>query len=722
MANPTISQRIDFDASLNLDAASQRRFERQLGGGFFKQLEQAAKKAGSLLAAPMRAAGRAAANVPRVKVNTGIGDAAKKAAAATTKKSDSKRTPTTTGNAGKGGGAPSQAVVGAMKEFRKSAQQITKLVGTALRATMQQIQKITQAVTRMISLTRGGPRDPNDSAVKAENKAQAEAARDPVGGTDKPAHVIVDGGQVKVTNPPPPPEPPKPPPPPPDPRYDEPEERTVIDFDPTKILKMFMDISNRIFNIVKTVTAGAVAYTKDYAGPDGFKAAVVLADKLGITTEEAASKLNEALNAGVESTDNMYENINDVAQVSEYLGISISELVTNSRKLIRNNKSNFNLAAAAAGLADEGLLTIQEAYSVVTAAAASIGKSGVSVGSMVGRVQKMVGAFGDEIGPAMAQMQEIFRGQTIGDTIKEIMLMGTDNAEEVLRKARESLGDDAYSADTRKMIDKALASNDLVAMAEALQLVGPAAEDLAQTFRGQKLGVGFQSGGLAQTAYRQVFGMGAQSVQDIRVKRAAGVLGVEGGVKTGDTTGDVKTAREAALSITEILQKNLDEALTGPLGTAAYGFKAAVLLVTDAMSELISVVKSIGVYMAASLNPFGGDPAKAALEASPTSPVVRRLFAPPVKDFVYQGGKGITAIDTQDQFFGAKPGGAIDRAIASTASGMSRTMTTAGGRGPAGVTNVTVNVNGGDLGKVYEVVRNVLQQSGVRPPAGAYAT
>jgi hypothetical protein len=38
------------------------------------------------------------------------------------------------------------------------------------------------------------------------------------------------------------------------------------------------------------------------------------------------------------------------------------------------------------------------------------------------------------------------------------------------------------------------------------------------------------------------------------------------------------------------------------------------------------------------------------------------------------------------------------------------------------VTNVTVNVNGGDLGKVYEVVRNVLQQSGVRPPAGAYAT
>jgi len=734
MANPTISQRIDFDASLNLDAESQRRFERQLGGGFFKKLEQASKKAGAALAKPMQAASRAASRTPQVRLKAGVGDAAKRAADAlglTLKKAapPTRRITTNTGGvAGKdGGGTPNQTVVGAMKVFRKSVQQIIKLVSTALRATMQQIQKITQAVTRMISLKRGGPKDPNDPAVKAENKAQAEAARDPVGGTNKPVHVIVDGGQVKVTNTPPPPEPPKPTPPPTqDPRYDRPEERTVIDFDPTKILQMFMNIANRIFNVVKTVTAGAVAYTGAYAGPQGFNRAVQLADELGITTEEAASKMNEALNAGVGSTKNMYENISAVAQVSEYLGISISELVTNSRKLIRNNKSNFDLAAAAAGLANTGLLSIQESYAVVTAAAASIGKSGVSVDSMVGRVQKMVGAFGDEIGPAMAQMQEIFRGQTIGDTIKEIMLMGPEAAAKVLRKAEEGLGSDKFSEDTRKMIEKALASGDLVAMAEALQLVGPAAEDLAQTFRGQKLGVGFQSGGLAQVAYRQVFGMGAQSVQDLRVKKAAGVLGAEGGVMTGATTGGVKAAREAGLSITEVLQKKLDEGLTGPLSSMAYGFKSAVESVSDAMSELVSVVKSLGAYMAALISPLGGDPAEAARAASPTSKMVPVLFPEPKNDFIYQGGKGgvarITAINTQDQFFGAKPGGAIDRAIASTASGMSRTTTTVGGRGAAGVTNVTVNVNGGDLGKVYEVVRNVLQQSGVRPPAGAYAT
>lgn len=730
MANPTINQQINFDASVNLDSASQRRFEQQLGGGFFKRLETAAKKAGSLLATPMRAAGRATANVPRAKVNTGIGDAAKKAAAAFMVKEKKERRTTTRGGAvgaGSGGGAEgssaSTVVKNAMKAFRQSVQQIVKLVTTAIKATTKQIQKIAQAVKRMIISKAGaGPRDPNDPAVKAENKAQAEAARDPAGGSTAPQHVIVDSGKVEVTKQPPPPPgetPPEPPEPPSEPRT-----RPVISFNPMDFIQTLMNQFNRIFNIVKTVTAGAVRYTGGLAGPQGFNEAVALANELGLTTEEAASKLNEALVAGVGATNGMYDNALAVTQVSEFLGISISELVANSRKVIRNNKTSYDLAAAAAGLADTKLFTVQEAYSIVTSAVAAIGKSGVSVSSMVGRVQKMVTVFGDEIGPAMAQMQEVFRGQSLGDTIKEIMLMGPEAAANVLRKAESELGTDAFSQDTRKMIEKALASGDLIAMAEALQLVGPAAEDLAQTVRGQQLGVGFGAQGLAAIARRQVLGLGAQQEQDLRVKKAAGVLGAEFAPTTGTTTGDVKAAREAGLSITDVLQKGMDEALTGPMGDMAYAFKGVVQNVTDVMGELVSVMKSIAAYLAEMVNPFSStDPSEAARQASPTSQVVPTLF--PANDFIYRGdgtaGK-ITPINTKDQFFGAKPGGAIDRAIASAATGMGTRGGRTGGRPAAGPTNVTVNINGGDLGKVYEVVRTVLQQSGIRPPAGAYAT
>ena len=122
---------------------------------------------------------------------------------------------------------------------------------------------------------------------------------------------------------------------------------------------------------------------------------------------------------------------------------------------------------------------------------------------------------------------------------------------------------------------------------------------------------------------------------------------------------------------------------------------------------------------------------KAAEEEANKDPFLRDIFEAAKKpggsknDFIFQNKGGmarITPINSQDQFFGAKPGGAIDQAIASTAAGMTkRTGGRANAQGVASVNNVTVNINGGDLGKVYEVVRNVLQQSGVRPPAGAYA-
>ena len=188
----------------------------------------------------------------------------------------------------------------------------------------------------------------------------------------------------------------------------------------------------------------------------------------------------------------------------------------------------------------------------------------------------------------------------------------------------------------------------------------------------------------------------------------------------------MKEAREAGLSITDVIQKKFDEALTGPMGNLAYTFKSGVQGITDVLGEFVSVLKSIGAYLAELLNPFSNvDPAKAAINASPTSTVVGPLFEPLANDFIYRGdgttGK-ITPINTRDQFFGAKPGGAIDRAIASAATGMGMRSERTGGRPTAGPTNITVNINGGDLGKVYEVVRTVLQQSGIRPPAGAYAT
>ena len=75
----------------------------------------------------------------------------------------------------------------------------------------------------------------------------------------------------------------------------------------------------------------------------------------------------------------------------------------------------------------------------------------------------------------------------------------------------------------------------------------------------------------------------------------------------------------------------------------------------------------------------------------------------PMEDFVYRGDgvRGtLTPIDEKDTFVGMKPGGAIDNAIN-------------GGGGRGG--NVTVNIYGGDERRVFEVVKRVLQQSGIGP-------
>ena len=70
------------------------------------------------------------------------------------------------------------------------------------------------------------------------------------------------------------------------------------------------------------------------------------------------------------------------------------------------------------------------------------------------------------------------------------------------------------------------------------------------------------------------------------------------------------------------------------------------------------------------------------------------------QDFIYRGDgtRGtINPINKKDEFFGAKPGGAIDKAI---------------NGGGGGVVNI--NIYGGDENKVYQVVKRVLQESGIR--------
>ena len=74
-----------------------------------------------------------------------------------------------------------------------------------------------------------------------------------------------------------------------------------------------------------------------------------------------------------------------------------------------------------------------------------------------------------------------------------------------------------------------------------------------------------------------------------------------------------------------------------------------------------------------------------------------------LQDFIYRGDgtRGtINPINKRDEFFGAKPGGAIDKAI---------------NGGGGGVVNIYIS---GDEAKVYNVVKRVIQESGLRAPAG----
>lgn len=74
-------------------------------------------------------------------------------------------------------------------------------------------------------------------------------------------------------------------------------------------------------------------------------------------------------------------------------------------------------------------------------------------------------------------------------------------------------------------------------------------------------------------------------------------------------------------------------------------------------------------------------------------------YGDPVQDFIYRGNGisgEITPIDKMDQFFGAKPGGAMNQA-----------MNSAGGN-----KSVVINISGGDESRIFAVVSKVLKDTG----------
>ena len=107
-----------------------------------------------------------------------------------------------------------------------------------------------------------------------------------------------------------------------------------------------------------------------------------------------------------------------------------------------------------------------------------------------------------------------------------------------------------------------------------------------------------------------------------------------------------------------------------------------------------AVGAAIGGDISRLRNAIGSDKAAKALAAKAGFPV---------DDFIYRGDgtRGtINPINKRDEFFGAKPGGAIDKAI---------------NGGGGGVVNIYIS---GDEAKVYNVVKRVIQESGLRAPAG----
>ena len=439
-----------------------------------------------------------------------------------------------------------------------------------------------------------------------------------------------------------------------------------------------------------------------------------IARGLGVSYTEAAQMVGEAWNENVGGA------LLGMATTAKALGLSIGEVASQTTKLNSNFKTTGNIFEETAGLAQETGLSLQSAYGILQGVTTGVQLMNTNLSRSFGYVKKLVQTFGEELGTQLAQSLGIVRGMSPQDALKELLLMKEEDRKEMFRQAAE----DTSEATPQELAAKAMLMRGaaegatLEDQAIALRHLGPRAELYMEGKRGGGLFGDYKPDtmGFAEAAGRASLGMTSADTEVRQLALKFGDLGdgiteLHGGTLAAASA--MKDAAKDARTFDESLQRVIDSIAVG-------GLNMDPADVADAIRD--------AVYKAV----VGRDP-KGAIEE-----LVR--LGDKAQDFIYRGNGTtgtLTPINSQDQFFGAKPGGPIDTAMkmAGVVKGIGglggagttiRTPAGAGaargvGGGAAAPSHVTVNINGGDLGKVYEVVRNVLRQSGLRPPAGAYA-
>jgi len=214
------------------------------------------------------------------------------------------------------------------------------------------------------------------------------------------------------------------------------------------------------------------------------------------------------------------------------------------------------------------------------------------------------------------------------------------------------------------------------ARAEALgvgstQVTGKGVVDLALWGMGTAIGIGGKSEALRTE--EQVLAE-TEAAKEAAIKKAADDAIAQrkqekGQDKTNKTLEEIQKSAERTAAIQQL--------------TAAYGGEA----VTAALGNNPASVNALKALIGSNKGALGLA-SKAGIQ---------------LQDFIYRGDgtRGtINPISKRDEFFGAKPGGAIDKAI---------------NGGGGGVVNIYIS---GDEAKVYNVVKRVIQESGLRAPAG----
>jgi len=419
-----------------------------------------------------------------------------------------------------------------------------------------------------------------------------------------------------------------------------------------------------------------------------------IAHSLGITFDEAASMVGEALAANAKVGD-----IGKAAKIAKSLGLGIGEIVEQSVKLKSNFGTTADIFAETQGLAEATGLSLSASYGILQSVISGVQLMNSNLQSSIGWIKQLVQTFGEELGQQLAQSLGIFRGMSVADAIKEVLLMGEANARELVRDSMRDINRSTPQGRAAAELLGRGVEGSLEDLAVAIRHLSARGELKGTMKRGAALGLGGVSPtemtGMQLLARDVGLGLGGaeEEVRTAALYKAGPVAFREfsGGVE--DFSGVVSNFNVSVRTFDEAVQRLVDEAVT--LGSAP-DLSGVGQAIKDAFWALV----------------LDMDPVKAA-------DIIGKL-GQPVNDFIYRGdslGGVITPINKRDEFLGMKPGGPVEGAL----KDMKGPAVAYAGATPR-PTNVTVNINGGDLGKVYEVVKTVLRQSGLRPPAGAYAT